>query len=233
MAIQKTVYDILIITAIVAFLIIYISHKIDRTDPLSKPSCFITLVISLVETVTNMVTSSMGKKKALLLTPYILVLWLYIFISNISGLFGIDSPTANFSVTILLSFLTWLLIQIVIFKYNGVKAYFASFLDPLPVMLPMNIIGKFSTMFSMALRLFGNITCGSLVMQLVYYGAQNLSNGIAKIFGLNSVFNFVAPFIAPILHLYFDLFAGFIQTLVFVMLTIVLIGNEIPDIEKN
>ena len=47
------------------------------------------------------------------------------------------------------------------------------------------------------------------------------------------MFNFVAPFIAPILHLYFDLFAGFIQTLVFVMLTIVLIGNEIPDIEKN
>jgi F-type H+-transporting ATPase subunit a len=43
------------------------------------------------------------------------------------------------------------------------------------------------------------------------------------------VFNFVAPIVAPLLHAYFDLFAGFIQTLVFVTLTVVLIGNDIPE----
>ncbi len=42
----------------------------------------------------------------------------------------------------------------------------------------------------------------------------------------------MAPIIAPVLHMYFDLFAGFIQTLVFVTLTIVLLGNDIPEEEK-
>ena len=42
----------------------------------------------------------------------------------------------------------------------------------------------------------------------------------------------MAPIIALVLHMYFDLFAGFIQTLVFVTLTIVLLGNDIPEEEK-
>jgi len=233
MQIQTTVFHIAIVTAVVGFLIVFASKKIDQADPMQKPSIFVTMVISFVTMVLNTVKNSLGEKKAKILTPYILVLWMYIFLSNISGLFGIESPTSNFSVTVLLSFITWVLIQITIFKYSGVKAYFKSFFEPIPVMLPMNIIGKFSTMLSMALRVFGNITCGSIMMQLVYMGTQGLSKAIAGLFGANTGFNFMAPMIAPFLHLYFDLFAGFIQTLVFVTLTIVLIGNEIPDTEKN
>lgn len=101
-------------------------------------------------------------------------------------------------------------------------------------MLPMNIIGKFSTMISMSLRLFGNITCGGIMMQLIYLGAQLLSNKIASWFGAaGSGFNFMAPVLTPLLHAYFDLFSGFIQTLVFVTLTMVLIGNDMPDEAKT
>ena len=49
----------------------------------------------------------------------------------------------------------------------------------------------------------------------------------------SSVFNFMAPVLAPVLHVYFDLFAGFIQTLVFVTLTVVLVGNDIPEENKK
>ena len=179
-------------------------------------------------------TSNVGKRVANRLTPYIIVLWVYIFCCNISGLFGLDSPTANLSVTLLLAFITWVLIQITEFKYDGVKAWFHAFLEPLPVMLPMNIIGKFSTMVSMSLRLFGNILCGGIMMQLVYGATQNLSNMIAGWFGnAGGTFNFMGPIIAPLLHAYFDVFAGFIQTLVFVTLTMVLIGNDMPDDAKK
>ena len=131
--------------------------------------------------------------------------------------------------------MTWLLIQITELKYQGVKGYFHGFLEPLAVMLPMNIVGKFSTMVSMAVRLFGNILCGSIMMQLVYGATQGLSNLLAGFLGAKGgVFNFVGPLIAPILHAYFDLFSGFIQTLVFVTLTMVLIGNDIPeDVRKG
>ena len=231
MTIQSDVYTIILLTVLISIAIVLISKKIDKTDPLEKPKGIVAVTLMGVEMVTNTVRTNTGKENGDKLTPYILVLWVYIFISNTCSLFGLTSPTSNLSVTLLLAFITWVLIQITEFKYGGVVAYFHSFIEPIPVMLPMNIIGKFSTMVSMSLRLFGNIICGSIMMSLVYSGAQILSNSIVSLFTTVSgnVFNFMGPVIAPILHLYFDLFAGFIQTLVFVTLTVVLIGNDMPD----
>ena len=235
MTIQSDVYTIILETLILGIGIVLISRKLDHTDPLQEPKGIVAPVLLGVTMVHNTVKDNVGEKIADKLTPYIILLWVYIFFSNIISLFGISSPTSNLSVTLFLAFVTWLLIQIVEFKYGGVKAYFHSFLEPLPVMLPMNILGKFSTMISMSLRLFGNILCGGIMMQLIYSFCQYLSNTIAGWFGATgNVFNFLAPVITPILHAYFDLFAGFIQTLVFITLTVVLIGNDIPeDIKKS
>ena len=229
MTIQSDVYVIILITIVLAIAMILLSKKIEKADPLEKPKG----IVLATEAVYKTVRTNVGKKVADKLTPYILALWFYIFVSNTISLFGLSSPTANFSVTITLSFLTWLMIQVAELKYGGFKAYMHAFLEPIAPMLPMNIIGKFSTMLSMALRLFGNITCGSIMMSLVYMGTANLSNALASLVGIQgNVFNFMAPIIAPVLHMYFDLFAGFIQTLVFVTLTIVLLGNDIPEEEK-
>lgn len=235
MTVQSDVYVIVMITIILGAAIILLSKKIDKADPLEKPKGIIVPVLWGVETVYNMVKTNVGDRYANALTPYIIVLWVYIFVSNIISLFGLSSPTANLSVTLLLAFITWVLIQITEFRFQGVGGYFHSFLEPIPVMLPMNIFGKFSTMVSMSLRLFGNILCGSIMMQLIYTFTQYLSNKLVGLFTSSSVqvFNFVAPVVAPLLHAYFDLFAGFIQTLVFVTLTVVLIGNDIPEEAKK
>lgn len=235
MTIQSDVYTIVLITLLLSIGIIVIGKRIEKLDPLEKPKGICAAVILGVQAVSNTCISNTGKNIARRLAPYIIVLWTYIFFSNTCSLLGLSSPTSNLSVTLLLSFITWLLIQIVELKFGGFKAYMHAFIEPIAPMLPMNIIGKFSTMISMSLRLFGNIICGSIMMQLVYSGAQILSNAIVGIFlkGIEgNVFNFMAPVIAPLLHAYFDVFAGFIQTLVFVTLTVVLIGNDVPDEEK-
>ena len=234
LTVQSDVYVIILITLILAVAIILLSKKIDQADPLEKPTGIIVPVLWAFETVYNTVRSNVGEKYAERLTPYVIVLWAYIFVSNIISLFGLSSPTANLSVTLLLAFITWVLIQIVELKFQGLGGYLHSFLEPIPVMLPMNIFGKFSTMVSMSLRLFGNILCGGIMMQLIYSFCQFLSDKIVGLFTATdgSVFNFVAPILSPLLHAYFDLFAGFIQTLVFVTLTIVLIGNDIPEDKK-
>ena len=234
MTIQSDVYTIILLTVILSVGIILLSKKIDRTDPLAEPKGIILPVILGVQTVYNSVRSNVGSKTADVLTPYIIVLWVYIFTANTCSLFGLSSPTANLSVTLLLAFITWVLIQITELKYGGFKAYMHSFIEPLAVMLPMNIIGKFSTMASMSLRLFGNILCGSIMMQLIYNACQIASTKIANMFtSTESAFNFLAPIVAPLLHAYFDLFAGFVQTLVFVTLTMVLIGNDMPEEIKD
>lgn len=230
MKIQTEVYVIILITVLIGAGIVLLSRKIDRLDPLARPKGVIVPLLLGVQSVYSTCRDNLGAKKADGYVPYILVLWCFIFISNIISLFGISSPTANLSVTLTLSIITWVLIQYVELKYGGIGAYLHSFLEPIPVMLPMNIFGKFSTMISMSLRLFGNILCGGIMMQLVYSACQSLSNALLGwITTSGTVFNFMAPVLAPVLHLYFDLFAGFIQTLVFVTLTVVLVGNDIPE----
>jgi F-type H+-transporting ATPase subunit a len=230
MKVQADVYVIILITVLLGAGIVILSKMLDRTDPLKEPEGVIVPVLLGVQMVHSAVKDNVGEKTADVLTPYILVLWTYIFFSNIISLFGLPSPTANLSVTPLLAIITWVLIQITELKYQGISGYLHGFLEPIPVMLPMNIVGKFSTMVSMSVRLFGNILCGGIMMQLIYSATQALSNAIASWFGAQgNVFNFMAPVITPILHAYFDLFAGFIQTLVFVTLTMVLIGNDMPE----
>lgn len=229
MEIQNDVYVIVLLTVFLGVGMIVCAKKIDRLNPLERPEGITAMVIMGVMRVYQMCVDNMGKANGSRITPYIVVLWSYIFLANIVSLFGLESPTANLSVTLLLALITWVLIQIVEFHYGGIGAYFHSFIEPLPVMLPMNIIGKFSTMISMSLRLFGNITCGGIMMQLVYIGAQQLSDLIVGF----AAFNFMAPLLAPLLHAYFDVFAGFVQTLVFVTLTVVLIGNDVPNEVKE
>jgi len=234
MTIQSDVYVIILLTIILGIAIVLIGKKVEKADPFEEPKGIVKPVLLGINTVYNTVKNNVGTKTADRLTPYILVLWVYIFLSNTVSLFGLSSPTANLSVTLLLAFITWVLIQITELKYGGFGAYMHAFIEPIPLMLPMNIIGKFSTMASMALRLFGNITCGGIMMQLIYAGAQLASNALAGLLGAEgNVFNFMAPVLTPLLHCYFDLFAGFIQTLVFVTLTMVLIGNDMPDEAKK
>ena len=229
MEIQTDVYSIILVTLLIGIAIVVLSKKISAADPLAEPKGIIVPVIWGVETIYNMVKDNCGKKFAEPFTPYVLVIAVYIFLCNIISLFGFSSPTSNLSVTLLLSVITWVLIQYVELKYGGIGGYLHSFIEPIAIMLPMNIFGKFSTMVSMSLRLFGNILCGTIMMQLIYGATQGLSNMIGKLFGADNVFNFMAPVIAPVLHAYFDLFSGFIQTLVFVTLTMVLIGNDMPE----
>lgn len=233
MSLQAEVPVIIMLTVIIGVAIVVLSKKIDKADPLAKPEGIMVAVIAGVESVYNTCTSNLGKKSANKYVPYILVLWVYIFLSNIISLLGFSSPTANLSVTLLLAAITWTLIQYTELKYGGLGSYLHGFIEPIAVMLPMNIFGKFSTLISMSLRLFGNILCGGIMMQLVYSACQSLSNLLLGwLTSSGEVFNFMAPIIAPLLHAYFDLFAGGIQTLVFVTLTVVLIGNDIPEDKK-
>lgn len=233
--VQSDVYTIILETVILGIAIVLIGNKFKKADPYEKPKGILVPVLMGVESVYKTTRTNVGDRYADTLTPYILVLWVYIFVSNIISLFGLSSPTSNLSVTLLLAFITWCIIQAAELKYSGVKGYFHAFLEPLAVMLPMNIFGKFSTMVSMSLRLFGNILCGGIMMQLIYSFCQVLSDSVVSLFTKNggAAVNFLAPIITPVLHAYFDLFTGFIQTLVFVTLTVVLIGNDIPEEVKK
>lgn len=229
MTIQSEVYVILLLTFIIGAFIIYISKKLDKADPLEKPKGILVPVIWGCEIVMRNVKDNVGPEMAENLTPYIMYLCVYIFMANTASLFGLACPTGNLSVTLSLTLVTWTLIQYTEFKYGGVASYFHAFIEPIPLLLPLNIIGKFSNIISLSFRLFGNILCGSIIMEMVFKFNTFLSGLIIK----GCSFNFLDPILTPILHAYFDVFAGFVQTTVFVMLTMVLIGVDVPEEYKK
>ena len=81
----------------------------------------------------------------------------------------------------------------------------------------------------MTLRMFGNALAGWTLMSIIYWALGALSGVIFSF--INSAWNqiFLAPFITPVLHAYFDLFSGLIQTVIFIFLTMINISNEVPE----
>lgn len=208
-----------------AILLVFINRKLVKYDPLSKPTGIVLLIIMYAQMIDNMVKSKTNEKVAKYLTPYIMTVAAYIFLSNISGLFSIETPTSNYSVTLALAAITCVLIEVFSFAARGPKGYLKSWMEPFAPFLVMNIMSKLSTLLSLSLRLFGNILSGSILMTVIYSMLGNISKAIPFV----GQFNIVGVIVAPVLHFYFDLFSGVMQSFIFITLTVSFIGKELPS----
>ena len=171
------------------------------------PGVFQNIVALVVELMDGMSGKVMGKY-SFKFRNYIGTLVIFIFLSNISGLFGLRPPTADYGVTFALGIITFVLIHYNQFKYQKVSGVIKGLCDPWPIWAPINIIGDLAVPISLSLRLFANVLSGVVMMALIY--------------GLLSKIAIVWP---AALHVYFDLFSGAIQTYVFCMLTMTYITN--------
>lgn len=174
-----------------------------------------------VEAITNLVRDTMGKRW-LWFTPYIASVFCFSVFGSLISLFGVRSVTSDFSVLLSWAAVTFLVITWTKIRYGGIGGYLKGFADPMPVMLPINVLSEVATPAAMALRHFGNIAGGSIIMMLVYYGLANLSHMIGLGFAL---FDIGIP---AVLSLYFDLFSDFMQAFIFIMLTMVFVSNAGP-----
>ncbi|NTW96374.1 MAG: F0F1 ATP synthase subunit A [Erysipelotrichaceae bacterium] len=222
---QIELISMLIVLSVIFTFLYFINKEIKKADPLAKPTPFLTVGMVYYKLFKGLVRDNMGKKANKNYEPYIAALAMYLFISNILGLFALPSPTANYSVTLTLALITFVLIQYTKIKTNSFKGYLLGFFQPFPPFVIMNVFGLIAPLISMSLRLFGNITSGSVLMLLFYTFTQWVSKLILPFVD----FNFIGIATAPFLHLYFDLFAGFIQTYIFISLTTIFIGIELPQ----
>ncbi len=181
------------------------------------PSKFQSAVEVLVQSIYNLTKQTMGEDK-IGFAPYMGTLLIFLAIANIAGLFGLRPPTADVNTTLGLAMITFVMIHGNGMKSKGVGEYLKGFLDPFPALLPLNVIGELATPISLGFRLFGNIVGGLIIMNLLYGALGTLSTSL----GINiPVFMTAIP--AP-LHIYFDLFAGILQSFIFTMLTMVFVA---------
>ena len=108
-------------------------------------------------------------------------------VSNLISLVGIWSPTAD-----LMTELAWGLVVFVLITYHKIKAsgivtYLKGFLDPIPILLPINIMSECFTPVSMACRHFGNILSGTVISALIYAALTAANNALFGALGSSLV----------------------------------------------
>lgn len=209
-SINTTHVALLIVSIFILVVAIIARIKISKAEASDTPGFFQNIIELIVEMLQTMVEGIMGKN-ANKFVNYMSTLFLFIIISNISGLFGLRPPTADYGVTLCLGLITFVLIQ-----FNGIKKnkirHFTALFQPIWFLFPINLIGEFAVPLSLSLRLFGNIMSGTVLMGLIYdlLNPYTIGGG-------------------ALLHAYFDLFSGCIQAYVFCMLTMVYINDKIAD----
>lgn len=224
------VFTSMLVMLIMIILAIYIGIRAHFHNPLKKPKGMLLVAEVGVTFFENFAEGLLGKRFRML-GGYLMAIGVYLFLAFIFGLTGLPSPMTTLSVPLSLGLSTFILIHATAIKYNKIR-YFKRYVEPLPLFLPINLISMWAPLLSLTLRLFGNALSGFVIMNIVYFGLQNLSAAVfasleASMGSWNEVF--FAPFIAWILHLYFDLFSGFIQTTVFLSLTTIYVGQEAPE----
>ena len=161
--------------------------------------------------------------------PYVGTLMTFLIVANTISFFPIPAirvrdgkmfieaafknPTSDLNTTVGLALVTTLIFLYWGIKQKGIFGYVKGLASPIAIMLPMNIVGEVSKPLNISMRLFGNMFGGIVIMGLLYR---------------------YAPWIIPApLHLYFDIFAGVIQSLIFTMLTMVYISDSVEGTEPE
>lgn len=200
------VAESVVVTWVIMAVLVGLSLILVRNLSVENPSRKQLLLESGISFLQNFFQDILGEEGKRYI-PYLMSTVIYIGIANIAGVFGFTPPTKDLNVTIALAVMSIVLIEYAGFHKRGAKGFLKSFMEPVPIMLPINILEIAIRPTSLCMRLFGNVLGSFVVMKLL---------------------EFVCPALLPIpFSLYFDFFDGFIQAYVFVFLTSLFIKEAI------
>ena len=148
--------------------------------------------------------------------PYVATIFLFILGSNWAGALipwklislpegELAAPTNDINTTVALAFLTSISYFYAGLSKNGL-GYFSRYVEPTPILLPINILEDFTKPLSLSFRLFGNVLADELVV---------------------SVFTLLVPILIPLPVMILGLFASSIQALIFATLSAAYIGEAL------
>ena len=226
--ITQTTLSLVAVTLILLIVALIVSRKITK-----RPGRLQVVTEKLVSMLYGLVEDTMGKHN-LKFAPYIGTLFLSSIIGTLIGTTQLfRSTTADLSVTA-----AWAIVTTGMVWYNNIKnfgfgTWLKGFTEPIVVMTPMNIVSEIANPVSMAFRHFGNVAGGSVLTALIY-GALSAASSLlfSWLPGLLGEIPFLTAGIPAFLSIYFDLFSGFVQALVFSLLTMIYVGGACPPPEE-
>ncbi len=221
------------ITLLAVTIILIIMSWLATRHLTKRPGKFQVVVEKLVSMLYNMVEDTMGKHNARF-APYIGTIFVSSVMGTVIGMTQIfRSATADLSVTLAWALVTTGMVWYQNIKNFGFRAWLKGFTEPVLIMTPMNIVSEIANPISLAFRHFGNVAGGSVLTALIYSALAMISNlALGWIGGIVAEIPIFTAGIPAFLSIYFDLFSGFVQALVFSLLTMVYVGGACPPPEE-
>lgn len=131
-------------------------------------------------------------------------LFLFVALANLFTIFpGYEPPTGSLSTTTALAVCVFLAVPLFGISESGLAEYLRAYLQPTFIMLPFNIVSEFSRTLALAVRLFGNLMSGTMILAILLT---------------------ITPFIFPILLSALGLLTGMVQAYIFSILAAVYIA---------
>ncbi len=203
----------IIYTWVVMVIMVLGSHLVTRRISRDlEPSRWQVALEAVVDTIRNQIRE-ISHQEATPYLPFIGTLFLFIAISNLLMVVpGFHPPTGSLSTTVALALCVFIAVPLYGIRDKGIGNYLRQYLRPTPFMLPFNVVGEVSRTLALAIRLFGNVMSGTLI--------------VAILIGL-------IPIFFPVIMQALGLLTGMIQAYIFAILAMVYIASGMREQKKH
>jgi F-type H+-transporting ATPase subunit a len=172
-----------------------------------KPNMIQNAVEWLAEVISNLIAKNIGSKNTDMFFPLIASLTVFIGTSNLLGLIpGLRSPTPDINTPIAMALIVFVSVPYFGIRTRGLWGYLKHYVEPIFLMLPIEIASEIARTFSLTFRLFGNILGEEIIIAILFV---------------------IAPFIVPVPMMLFSIFTGVLQAYIFTLLSCVYIGGAV------
>ncbi len=207
--INGTIVFTWVVMAVLIGVSLLATRKLSSDRRIPRLQSFLELVVGTVRT---QMREMLGRSGVGYLA-FIGTLFLFISVANLLSMVPIyEPPTGSFSLTAALAIAVFVAVPVFGIAENGVTGYLKHYVKPSPFMLPFNVISELSRTLSLAVRLFGNIMSGTMIVGVL------LS---------------IAPILVPLVMEVLGLIIGQIQAYIFAALATVYIGSAVRSTDEQ
>lgn len=170
-------------------------------------------LMEMIVTTINKQIAEIGLRHPERYIGFLGTLFLFVAISSICTIIpGYEPPTGSLSTTTALALCVFIAVPVFGITDQGIKGYLKSYIEPTIIMLPFNIISEVSRTLALAVRLFGNMMSGAMIIAILLT---------------------ITPFFFPIVMMLLGLLTGMVQAYIFSVLAAVYIAAGVRTRETN
>ncbi|HUS70914.1 MAG TPA: F0F1 ATP synthase subunit A [Anaerolineae bacterium] len=171
-----------------------------------RPGVFQNIVEWVVESIDGLLQKMIGGESRLL-SPFVGTLAIFIAVANLTGLVpGLKAPTTDINTPLALALIVFASVHYYGIRHQGLLGHLKHYVEPIFLMLPIEVVGELARTLSLTFRLFGNMLGEEIVVSILFL---------------------VLPLLVPVPMMIFGIFTGFIQAYIFTILTITYLAGAV------